>query len=148
MKTLITHLVEWQEDWKSHAQQNPTTFLSDMEDILDSSFFEGIESELDGIRDYLEQLRADVESKIKPKFGVGQLHKLINLVKITELQGSYHRGGRMQETLFLNGDHKIRPPVNTHSSYDGDTFSINEVEALLGGTVLNTEAVLELLKKL
>lgn len=146
MKSLSVHLLEWKQDWEKHAEEDPTAFLSDMENILDSSFFEEIDLELDEIRDSLEQLRADVESKIKPKFGVEKLHKLIKLVNITVLDGEYYRQGEHPETLFLNASGKIRPPVNTHQP--GDTFNVESISGALGGQELDYPAMVELLKKL
>ncbi|MBS3974543.1 MAG: hypothetical protein KGZ89_06745 [Actinobacteria bacterium] len=146
MNPLFDKINDWFEDLKEYAENSPKEFLKDMEYILDSSFFEEVYEKLDTVRSSLDDLREEVEAKMVPEFPVEKLHKLINLVEITNLKGKYVRQFAFQESLFLNEKNKIRPPVNTHQV--GDVFQIEEVEALLGTTVLDKEAVLKLLEKL
>lgn len=146
MSPLFDRINDWFEDLKEYAENSPKEFLKDMEYILDSSFFEEVYEKLDTVRSSLDDLREEVEAKVAPEFPVEKLHKLIKIVEITDLKGKYVRDGFVEEDLFLNHKDKIRPPVNTHQL--GDVFQIEEVEALLGSTVLDKEAVLKLLEKL
>lgn len=145
MQPLFDKINDWYEDLKEYAENSPKEFLKDMEYILDSGFFEEVYEKLDTVRSCLDDLREEVEAKVAPKFPIEQLHKLIKVVEVTDLKGKYVRNG-FEEDLFLNRQDKIRPPVNTHQV--GDVFQIDEVEALLGTTVLDKEAVLKLLEKL
>lgn len=145
MNPLFDKINDWFEDLKELAENSPKEFLKNMEYILDSSCFEEIYEKLDTVRSSLDDLREEVEAKVAPEFPVEKFHKLIKIVEITDLKGKYVRDG-FEEDLFLNQKHKIRPPVNTHQV--GDVFQIEEVEALLGSTVLDKEAVLKLLEKL
>lgn len=145
MNPLFDKINDWFEDLKELAENSPKEFLKSMEYILDSSCFEEIYEKLDTVRSSLDDLREEVEAKVAPEFPVEKLHKLIKIVEITDLKGKYVRDG-FEEDLFLNHKDKIRPPVNTHQV--GDVFQIEEVEALLGSTVLDKEAVLKLLEKL
>lgn len=146
MSPLFDRINDWFEDLKEYAENSPKEFLKDMEYILDSSFFEEVYEKLDTVRSSLDDLREEVEAKVAPEFPVEKLRKLIKIVEITDLKGKYVRDGFVEEDLFLNHKDKIRPPVNTHQL--GDVFQIEEVEALLGSTVLDKEAVLKLLEKL
>lgn len=146
MQPLFDKINDWFGDLKEYAENSPKDFLKNMEYILDSSFFEEVYEKLDTVRSSLDDLREEVEAKMTPEFPVEKLHKLINLVEITNLKGKYVRQFAFQENLFLNEKNKIRPPVNTHQV--GDVFQLDEVEALLGTTVLDKEAVLKLLEKL
>lgn len=145
MISLFDRIDNWFKDFKDVAECTPKEFLKDMEYILDSSFFEEVYEKLDTVRSSLDDLREEVEAKVASEFPVEKLHKLIKIVEITDLKGKYVRD-RFEEDLFLNHKDKIRPPVNTHQV--GDVFQIEEVEALLGSTVLDKEAVLKLLEKL
>lgn len=146
MSPLFDRINDWFEDLKEYAENSPKEFLKDMEYILDSGFFEEVYEKLDTVRSSLDDLREEVEAKVAPEFPVEKLRKLIKIVEITDLKGKYVRDGFVEEDLFLNHKDKIRPPVNTHQL--GDVFQIEEVEALLGSTVLDKEAVLKLLEKL
>lgn len=145
MSPLFDKVNDWFEDLKELAENSPKEFLKDMEYILDSSFFEEVYEKLDTVRSSLDDLREEIEANMLPEFPVEKLHKLIDLVGVTELKGKYIRNG-YEEDLFLNHSDKIRPPVNTHQV--GDVFQIEEIEALLGAITLDKEAVLKLLEKL
>lgn len=75
-----------------------------------------------------------------------QLKKIIGLGEISCLQGTVTRETGKVESLFLNRNDKIRPPVNTFR--DGDTFEIHDIVVDIAGNEMEMEAVEKLVTQL